>query len=76
MERAEGTPLRQLLMRRFLRIFPIDYLSIAVLLPRLDAPEVLACATYTSNFAFLSKDTVSALERTWSLAVEEHFYLL
>lgn len=75
-DRGTGVPLRHFLIRRFLRIFPIYYLTIAVLWPSLQWQEIVACATYTSNFAFLVKDTTSPLEHTWSLAVEEHFYLL
>lgn len=75
-DREAGVPLRHFLVRRFLRIFPIYYLSIAVLAPALDWQEIVACASYTSNFAFLFKGTTSPLEHTWSLAVEEHFYLL
>lgn len=75
-DREAGVPLRNFLLRRFLRIFPIYYLAIGVMLPSLSAKEAVACATYTSNFAFLVKDAISPLEHTWSLAVEEHFYLL
>lgn len=75
-DRERGVPLRHFLARRFLRIFPIYYLTILLLLPRLSAPEVVACATYTSNYAFMFKSTTSPLEHAWSLAVEEHFYLL
>ena len=75
-DRERGVPLRYFLARRFLRIFPIYYLTIAVLMPRLDPVEELACATYTSNYVFLFREPTSALEHTWSLAVEEHFYLL
>jgi peptidoglycan/LPS O-acetylase OafA/YrhL len=75
-DRERGVPLRYFLARRFLRIFPIYYLAILLLLPRLSAAEVAACATYTSNYAFVFMWSTSALEHTWSLAVEEHFYLL
>lgn len=75
-DRERDVPLRYFLARRFLRIFPIYYLAILLLLPRLSAEEVAACATYTSNYAFLFMWSTSPLEHTWSLAVEEHFYLL
>ncbi len=75
-DRESKVPLRYFLFRRFLRIFPIYYLSILLLLPQLDAGEIAAAATYTSNYAFIFRDTQCALEHTWSLAVEEHFYLL
>ena len=75
-DRERGVPLRYFLVRRFLRIFPIYYLTILLLLPELGGSEAVACATYTSNYVFLFSEEVSLLEHTWSLAVEEHFYLL
>lgn len=75
-DRESKVPLRYFLIRRFLRIFPIYYLTILLAWPRLDGPEILAAATYTSNYAFILIEGSCALEHTWSLAVEEHFYLL
>ena len=75
-DRERDVPLRYFLARRFLRIFPIYYLSIAVLMPRLSPTEEWACATYTANYVFMFREATSPLEHTWSLAVEEHFYLL
>lgn len=75
-DRESRVPLRYFLMRRFLRIFPIYYLSIGLLWPRLDAQEITAAATYTSNYWFIFRETGCALDHTWSLAVEEHFYML
>lgn len=75
-DREAGRPLRHFLARRFLRIFPIYYLLLLLLAPWLQWQELAACASYSSNYAFLVKDQVSLLEHTWSLAIEEHFYLL
>ena len=75
-DRAAGRPLRHFMARRFLRIFPIYYLLLLLLAPWLQWQELVACASYSSNYAFLMKDQVSLLEHTWSLAIEEHFYLL
>lgn len=75
-DREAGRSLRHFLARRFLRIFPIYYLLLLVLAPMLQWQELAACASYSSNYLFLVKDQVSLLEHTWSLAIEEHFYLL
>lgn len=75
-DRERGVPLRKFLIRRFLRIFPIYYLTIAVMLPKLSWEDVLVCSTYTSNYGYMLIEHRSPMEHTWSLAVEEHFYLL
>jgi len=75
-DRGAGRPLGHFLMRRFLRIFPIYYLLLGLLAIRMQWREILACATYTSNYLFLFKSQTSLLEHSWSLAIEEHFYLL
>ena len=69
-------PLRFFVMRRFLRIFPIYYLAILILLPHMNWQQVLTCATYTSNFGFMAMDEHGPLAHSWSLAIEEHYYLL
>lgn len=77
-------------IRRTCRIFPIYYLSTALFLLfihsfRPSYPEwigepfpIWAYATYTQNFlmTYLGVRDHSVLEPTWSLAVEEQFYLL
>ncbi len=75
-DRGAGVPLRHFLARRFLRIFPIYYLLLAVTSPWLSGQELGVCATYLANYGLLFKDSVSHLEHTWSLSIEEHFYLL
>jgi len=74
-DRARRRPLRQFMLRRFVRIFPIYYLLIAVLLIVDPGPYLGWCATYLSNFYFAVETLHSPMEHTWSLAVEEHFYL-
>ena len=77
-DRESGVPLRYFLIRRFLRIFPIYYLLlfvIQIVSPR-PAAEFYACAFYYANYAFPFIEGYSRLEHFWSLAVEEHFYLL
>ncbi|MEL6906448.1 MAG: acyltransferase, partial [Planctomycetota bacterium] len=75
-DREREVPLRWFLARRFLRIFPIYYLTIAVVSPRLSSFETWASLSYTSNYAFIFHEEHGPLDHTWSLAVEEHFYLL
>lgn len=73
---GNNVPLRFFLMRRFLRIFPIYYLAILILLPYMNWQQALTCATYTSNFGFMAMDEPGPLPHSWSLAIEEHYYLL
>src|SRR5260370_16732322 len=82
---------RNFYARRILRIFPLYYLVLALLflvLPRLIAlTPALELArerqvwlwTYTANFYIAAKSSWAALtyvSHFWSLAIEEHFYLL
>jgi peptidoglycan/LPS O-acetylase OafA/YrhL len=69
--------------RRALRIFPIYYLYLAVLALTVvdsvqEVRELTSLATYTQNFFWLShRSTMWALVgHLWSLAIEEHFYLV
>lgn len=67
---------KQFYLKRALRIFPIYYLSI-FLVAILITPQFLpALATYTSNYLFSFEAAAHPMRHTWSLAVEEHFYLL
>ena len=77
-ERAMGMPVRWFLLRRVLRIFPIYYLLLLVMIPFRPAAELGWCALYLGNFANVFAPTPGErpLEHTWSLCVEEHFYLL
>jgi peptidoglycan/LPS O-acetylase OafA/YrhL len=75
-DRSNGVPLRFFLARRFLRIFPIYYLVIVIALVLAPGWELLWCATYTSNYYFAFVRDAHPLRHTWSLAVEEHFYLI
>jgi peptidoglycan/LPS O-acetylase OafA/YrhL len=76
-DRDAHAPLRWFWFRRFLRIFPIYYLLLGVLWFVERGPEWPWCAAYLSNFRFLvAPDDASSLRHTWSLAIEEHFYLV
>jgi peptidoglycan/LPS O-acetylase OafA/YrhL len=89
---AKGAPgyFRNFYARRTLRIFPLYYAVLALLfiaLPRLTVlPEPLEEArrhqawlwTYTTNFFIAARASwaLSYVSHFWSLAIEEHFYLL
>jgi peptidoglycan/LPS O-acetylase OafA/YrhL len=64
--------------KRALRIFPIYYLCIAVyaLTFASDRSSLLSLLTYTFNYYHPFHPDPNALEHTWSLAVEEQFYLV
>jgi peptidoglycan/LPS O-acetylase OafA/YrhL len=70
---------RQFYARRFLRIFPIYSVTIAVLLvlgvgpTRHVAPWLL---TYTTNIYIWHYGWIHPLSHFWTLAVEEQFYLV
>jgi len=71
-----GVPLRGFYARRLLRIFPIYYLVLALHAVVRLTPAVGWSAAYLSNYYFAVTRAPSLLSHTWSLAVEEHFYLL
>jgi peptidoglycan/LPS O-acetylase OafA/YrhL len=72
--------IRQFYIRRFLRIFPIYYLVIAVALALNLSPgrELWGwLLSYTSNIYITVQHTwIGPFSHFWSLAVEEQFYLL
>jgi peptidoglycan/LPS O-acetylase OafA/YrhL len=80
-----GARLRIFYIRRALRIFPLYYLTLALLLllersgvESVGGSQTLVWnATYLTNLKiFLSQDMIGALSHFWSLAVEEHFYFV
>jgi peptidoglycan/LPS O-acetylase OafA/YrhL len=84
--RSQDISLRRFYFRRACRIFPAYYVFLAVswaLLSNTDSPMsrggILATTTYTSNYYIMANLHTRELEgliHTWSLAVEEQFYLL
>ena len=77
-ERDADIPVRWFLLRRVLRIFPIYYGLLLVMLVVQPGPGIAWCAAYLGNVAnvFAPGAVPLNLEHTWSLCVEEHFYLL
>lgn len=75
-DRRRGAAMRGFWIRRAIRIFPACYLLLAVVWILRPGPELPWVAAYISNFYFLGDVPASPLAHTWSLAVEEHFYLV
>ncbi|MEO6597931.1 MAG: acyltransferase [Planctomycetota bacterium] len=75
-ERKQGLPVRWFLLRRLLRIFPIYYLLLLAMLLVRPAAEIGWCALYLYNVKSIFWPEGGPLEHTWSLCIEEHFYLL
>lgn len=74
-DKDRGVPLGHFLVRRFLRIFPIYYLTLLVVWFVAPHAELPWCAFYLSNFYYLFGPG-KVMQHSWSLAVEEHFYIL
>ncbi|MEZ6185371.1 MAG: acyltransferase [Planctomycetota bacterium] len=73
-----GQALRTFYLRRVLRIFPIYYLTVAVM--SLASPTIRAQAwvflLYLQNLLFAWEGSYGVAPHFWTLAVEEQFYLL
>ncbi len=75
-ERRRQKPVRWFLLRRLLRIFPIYYLLIVAMAFVRPGPALWWCTAYLGNVYVMTNTHASLLPHTWSLCVEEHFYLL
>ncbi len=73
--RADGA-IGNFVIRRALRIFPAYYIVIAVLAFYDPGDYIIWSAFYVSNFVFSWDFSPNPLRHTWSLSVEEHFYLV
>ena len=78
-EGGMGSYLKKFYIRRTLRIFPIYYLSIAVLYA-LNVPPVRDtlgwCLLYATNiYIAVNQHWMGVIDHFWSLAVEEQFYI-
>ncbi|MDZ7898180.1 MAG: acyltransferase [Arcicella sp.] len=77
--RSHWFSVKQFIIRRSIRIFPIYFLAIFVLYA-LDIPPVRDtiwwCLTYTTNIYIATKQHwMGTIDHLWSLAVEEQYYL-
>lgn len=68
--------LRSFYIKRALRIFPIYYLTIIACGFLFSWDGIGYLAIYGANYYFSFYDSVHPLAHTWSLSVEEHYYLL
>lgn len=83
-DRTGEISLRGFYLRRALRIFPAFYcfwlgtvLLLALTGRRIDWPHAVSAVFYTSNYyQGILKPADSFVSHTWSLAIEEQFYLL
>jgi peptidoglycan/LPS O-acetylase OafA/YrhL len=83
-EMTLATRLKIFYIRRSLRIFPLYYLvlSILLILPFIGIPYIGGSenffwnASYLTNFRMYFGGEFGVLSHFWSLAIEEHYYLL
>lgn len=62
-------------LKRALRIFPIYYISIILVGLIISWDKMGWCAAYLSNYYFAIDPADNAMRHTWSLCVEEHYYM-
>lgn len=62
-------------IKRIFRIFPIYYLTVFLVYFFIDKSHIQSLLFYYSNFDFAFNKDIHPMRHTWSLAVEEHYYL-
>ncbi|MDJ0663488.1 MAG: acyltransferase [Acidimicrobiia bacterium] len=80
-EKHGSISLRQFYMRRVLRIFPAMYVYLAVTavvgyIFREPLNQILYAGLYVSNLVRAGGNSMPLMPHTWSLAMEEQFYLI
>ncbi len=76
-EKEKGTfSFKKFYYRRSIRIFPIYYLTIILVTLIISSKGNLYAVFYLSNYYFTFFQDPHPLMHTWTLSVEEHFYLL
>jgi len=75
-EKSEGRlSFKRFYWKRTVRIFPLYYLVICLVGLLISWENLGWSAAYISNYYFSFDSVPNALRHTWSLCVEEHFYL-
>ena len=62
-------------VKRIIRIFPIYYLTVLFCYLFISKAHIHSLLFYYSNFDFAFNHDAHPMRHTWSLAVEEHYYL-
>lgn len=75
-KKLERFSFKNFYVKRFLRLYPIYYLAILFVGILISWERLGNVATFTSNYYFSFDLSSNPMRHTWSLAVENHFYLI
>ena len=75
-KRNKNLSFKQFYLKRALRIFPIYYISVLVVGVLVSWKDMAPVTLYYANYFFALHRDPHPMSHTWSLAVEEHFYLV